>query len=195
MDTNASVWALFAGRIQEHLNQDDDVRLWQAALDTVLGDARFLCRHHRAKPEIVAQVGCCARWLSPHNKGSWFRYKRFAWASGYERTGRWTRGLPAFEWVTTWRWVPTDSSWEPLERIGGTRRLLFRVAVPARTARHVRAIIHTCWLPRTPTTSDKLLRAYAFVKTDSEWRFDSVSGRRGEKGAVEYEGGARRSLR
>jgi hypothetical protein len=181
------IWTSFADRIQERLNQDDDVRLWQVALETVLGDAAFLCRQQRAKLEIVAQVGCCSHWLSPHNKGSWFRYGWFAWCSGYGSIGHCIFGLPEFKWSAAWKWVPRESSWEPLERIGSQRRLLFRVAVPARTARHVRAIIHTCWSPRTPTISEKMQRAYAFVKTGSEWRFDAMSGRWGEQRAVEYE--------
>jgi hypothetical protein len=181
------VWQLFLGPLQSHLTGDDDPHLWQTAIQTILADAQVLCQRCRDKSDIFAQIGRCSHWLSPHNKGSWFTDKRFAWASGYGGSGWAIYGLPEFDWSEIWEWNKLGSSWEPVQKPHGKRRLLLRVALPARTRRHVRAVVHTSWSPRTPTTPEKLIRAYGFRRAGEGWRYVSTSGRYGERGATEYD--------
>jgi hypothetical protein len=178
--TADSIWRLFAAQIEGHLTDDDDPRLWQAAIETIVADATFLCDRHVGKEHLFAEVGRCSHWLSPHNKGSWFSYARFAWPSGYGGSGWSISGLPEFDWSLIWKWT-RNVGWEPVERLDGKRRLVLRVAVPARTARHVRAVVHTQWSPGTPTLpKEKLVKAYGFQKSEDVWRFIAASGRNSE---------------
>ena len=69
--------------------------------------------------------------------------------------------------------------WEVAERIEGKRPLTLRVAVPARTTRHPRAVIHVLWTPGSPTTiRRKLLQAYGFERTGQRWELNTTFGDR-----------------
>jgi hypothetical protein len=163
-------WDDFDYYIRAALTADDDVRLWHVAVNEMFRDAEFLCRHARSKSPIYTQVGSCSHWLSPHNNGSWLADARFAWPSGYGGGRNSIFGLPEFDWSLTWRWNKRNNRWTPDDQIRGQRPLTFRVAVPARTAKHSRAVVHTIWMPASPTIPDtKLLQAYGFVNKDSEW--------------------------
>jgi hypothetical protein len=129
--------------VAEHLSDDDDPRLWEAALSAVFCDAELLCRSNRSKRPIFSQIGRCSHWLSPHNKGSWFKdVEKFAWPTGYGHNGSWVFGLPEFDWSIVLKWDAANTVWDLVPKLPGRRCLLFRVAVPGRTARHVRAVDH-----------------------------------------------------
>ena len=72
-----------------------------------------------------------------------FSDTRFAWPTGYGWHGSLIYGLPEFDWFLTWEWIMRDSRWEPADGIHRKRSLLFRIAIPARTTRHVRAVAHS----------------------------------------------------
>jgi hypothetical protein len=151
--------------ITEHLSEDDDPDLWEVATTALLAEAAELARDARA--EVYAEVGCCHHWISPHRPIRWTVGGGFAWPFGYNKTvtGFSYRSLPEFTWSVCFRWTGED--WEP-DRTG-RRCLLFRVAIPARTARHFQAAIHTIWTPRSPTTREKLLQLYGFRKQTGVW--------------------------
>ena len=176
-------WTSFANRLEEHLTDHDDPLLWQVAIQTVLTEAAFLCRHRRGKQEIFAEIGCCSHWMSPHNNGSWFSDGRFAWPTGYGSDGFTIMGLPQFDWSEKWMWIDGDDEhWKPVAKISGKRPLVFRMAVPARTARHVRAVVHTLWAPGSPTVPDeKLFQGYAFENTNDQWSCVATSGKDAQK--------------
>ncbi len=171
-------WDDFGSAIRATLTDADDVRLWQAAIDVLFRDAEFLCQHATSKCPIFAKVGSCSHWLSPHNNGSWLADARYAWPSGYGGSGQSIRGLPEFDWSLTWQWNKSNKQWTPTDRIHGKRPLTFRVAVPARTARHARAVVHALWTPGSPTIPDtRLLQAYGFLKNDTRWVCTSTFGK------------------
>jgi hypothetical protein len=171
-------WDEFSNQLSAEFTEDDDGHLWHSAINELFRDAEFLCRHAQSKSPIYTQVGSCSHWLSPHNNGSWLADARFAWPSGYGGSGYSIRGLPEFDWSLIWQWNKCNKQWTPREQIRGKRPLTFRVAVPARTARHSRAVVHSIWIPGSPTIPDtKLLQAYGFVKTGSEWNCTSTFGR------------------
>ena len=182
MESTKHLWPQFAAGIVDHLTADDDLELWKVAVEAVMADATFLCRHRVRKRPIVVCVGSCSHWLSPHNNGSWFRDGRFAWPSGYvSRSGsdnNWSIvGLPAHDWASTWEWNPPDEIWEVTQRVEGKRILTFRMSVPARTTRHSRAVVHALWTPGSPANPKKeLLQAYGFEKSDGEWRLLASCG-------------------
>jgi hypothetical protein len=175
--------------VSENLRDDDDPRLWEAAIATIFGDAELLCRSSQSKRPIFAEVGRCSHWLSPHNKGTWFKdVEKFAWPSGYGHNGSLVFGLPEFDWSAVWRWDEADSVWDAVPRLPGRRLLLFRVALPGRTARHVRAVAHTVWTPGSPTApQEELLQGYAFKQVGGDWKCAAVAGREDAYKLVELE--------
>ncbi len=151
--------------IAEHLTGDDDPDLWDVATRTLLAEAEELAAD--AKQDVHAQVGCCRHWISPHHPIRWAAGGGFAWPFGYDKTttGWWYRALPEFTWSELLKW--TGQGWEP----GRTRKrcLVFRISIPARTARHLQAAIHTIWTPHSPTTREKLVQLYGFRKQEGVW--------------------------
>jgi hypothetical protein len=178
---------MIAPGLLEKLSDGDDPRLWEVAITRVFGDAEILSRSNRSKRPIFAQIGRCSHWLSPHNNGDWFKQiEKFAWPSGYGRNGSLIFGLPEFDWSVVWKWDETNAGWEAVPMLPGKRILLFRVALPGRTARHVRAVVHTIWTPGSPTIpKEELLQGYAFRKTDGVWKYVAVSGRDKAYGLIE----------
>ena len=178
METKAQPIPDFASRIGEHLRSDDDPDLWQTAMERIVADAELVCDRYRGKSEIFVQVGSCSHWMSPHNKGSWFPDVRFAWPTGYGSTGFRIYGLPEFDWFLAWKRVLREKSyWDPVQRIHGRRSLVLRVALPARTAKHVRAVAHALWIPGSPTCpKGQFLQGYAFAKEKGRWSWVATSG-------------------
>lgn len=182
MESTKCLWPQFAAGIVDHLTADDDPDLWTIAVEEVLADATFLCRHRVRNRPVFACVGSCSHWLSPHNNGSWFRDGRFAWPSGYlSRSGSSNvfsiLGLPEFDWSSTWEWNVPTAVWKVVQRVAGKRPQTFRMTVPARTARHPRAVVHALWTPGSPSDPKKeLWQAYGFEKSDGTWRLRATCG-------------------
>src|SRR5205809_5117673 len=116
----------------QHLTSEDDPDLWDVALTRLLADAANLCGDSRQ--EICAQIGCCHHWISPHHPIRWAADGGFAWPFGYDKTTTgWSyRALPELNWSVFLKW--TGETWEPGRP--SKRDLVFRIAIPARTARH-----------------------------------------------------------
>jgi hypothetical protein len=177
MDTRVEHWPFFGQTIGKYLKTNDDPELWETAVERILSDAELLCRRHRGRRGIFAQIGSCSHWMAPHNKGSWFRDVRFAWPTGYGGAGFTIYGLPEFDWFASWKWIAEDSHWGPVERIGGKRPLILRVALPTRTAARVRAVAHVLWTPGSPTTpAEELRQGYAFQRRDGRWQYVATAG-------------------
>jgi len=178
MDSKDRLWQCFATGILECLTVDDDPNLWEVAVREILANAEYLCQSYRGPDRIFSRIGSCSHWLSPHNKGSWFKDDvKFAWATGYGSSGSAIFGLPEFDWSLIWEWNKVDDLWNPVPRASGRRSLLFRVALPARTARHERAVVHTLWMPGSPTMpKEKFLQGYAFKKINGIWRYAATAG-------------------
>jgi hypothetical protein len=152
--------------IAEHLTTDDDPQLWDFASGMFLAETQASAGG--SKQDIYAQVGCCHHWISPHHPIRWVADGNvFAWPFGYDKTttGFSYRALPAFTWSVFLKW--TGCAWEP-DRTG-KRCLVFRVAIPARTAMHLQAAIHTVWIPRSPTSREKVVQLYGFRKQEGVW--------------------------
>jgi hypothetical protein len=151
--------------IAEHLTADDDPDLWDVATTTLLAEAGATAAD--AREEVYAQVGCCQHWISPHHPIRWAADGGFAWPFGYDKTTTgWSyRALPGYTWSESLKWTGQD--WEPGQT--GRRCLVFRVAIPARTARHLQAAIHTIWTPRPPGGREKVVQLYGFRKREGVW--------------------------
>jgi hypothetical protein len=153
-------------KIAERLTPDDDSDLWEVALSLFFVEAQRLAADKRQ--DVYIQVGCCHHWISPHHPIHWLPKGRgrFAWPFGYDKTT--TLGyhaLPKLTWSVFLRW--TGDNWE----VGrtGKKCLTFRIAIPARTARHLQAAIHTIWTPHSPTTREKITQLFGFRKINGKW--------------------------
>jgi hypothetical protein len=142
----------------KHLTADDDPACWQVILETVLADVD-------KQPGILVEIGCCSHWLRPH-QSTWTADGRFALPVGYGSGG--LRALPQLDWSVVLQW--TVETWEPVQR--ESLKHLLRVAIPARTARHRQAAVHTLWM----TGKEKQRRYYGFRRKDGQWECTAVSG-------------------
>jgi hypothetical protein len=48
--------------------------------------------------------------------------------------------------------------------------LLLGIAIPGRTARHVKAAVSTTWTPRSPDGDEKFMQLCEFRKNEQRWR-------------------------
>jgi hypothetical protein len=132
-----SNWPTFAPAVTPLLGDEDDPALWSAVIDAVYPDARALCRVVPAGWAVATQLGRCSHWLRPHQT-RWTADGGFTWPTGYGGP-RWSRvGLPEFDWSREWCWRP-EAGWEAADAVPGPRRVVLRVAVPARSRRHRQA--------------------------------------------------------
>jgi hypothetical protein len=146
----------------KHLTADDDPACWQVVLETVLADVD-------KQPGILVEVGCCSHWLRPHGS-RWSADGGFALPEGYgSGSGGWgSVAPPQLDWSIVLQW--TGEAWEPVHR--ESLKHLLRVAIPARTARHQQAAVHTLWM----TGKEKQRRYYGFRRKDGRWECTAVSG-------------------
>ena len=158
--------------IFERLACDDDPDLWEVATSTILADAVLL--NQEVDEDIFSQVGCCRHWIRPHQH-RWTADGGFAFPAGYDSTttGYSFRALPALEWSVYFRW--SGSVWEHGRT--GRRSPLLRIAIPARSARHMQAAVHTIWTPRSPLTKEKVVRLYGFRKKHGDWQLTATAAR------------------
>ena len=114
-----------------------------------LGDVRIGCDRTRA------------RWLAAGE---------FALPIGYKGASGWSNGLPEFDWSVILSF--DGERWKRVDRFSGKKQIVFRVAVPTRTARHRQAAIHTMW-----STSHQMT-LYGFRCIDQKWLCVAASDER-----------------
>lgn len=153
--------------IAARLAIEDDLGLWDLVTNTILADAAQMAQD--SQEDIYAQVGCCCHWIRPH----WRTFGGFPYPFGYDKTttGYSFSALPELEWSCFFEW--TGTTWEPGRT--GTRCLVLRVAIPARTTRHFQAAIHTIWTPRSPLNKEKTIQLYGFRKKKDNWQLTATS--------------------
>lgn len=74
---------------------------------------------------------------------------------------------PELDWPIVF--ICKDRDWTPVATLPGKRRTTFRVAIPARTARHKQAAVNTRWFPG----KDRVL--YGFRQITGFWKCVAVS--------------------
>ena len=152
------------------LTDDDDPALWELATNTILAEAASTGRD--AKQDMFAQIGCCRHWIRSHGSRWTADGEFFAAPFGYDKTttGYSFRALPDLDWLVFFKW--TGAEWE-LGRTGA-RCLLRRIAIPARTTRHLQAAVHALWTPRSPTSKEKVVQLYGFRKMEGVWQWTAT---------------------
>ena len=72
-----------------------------------------------------------------------------------------------------------DSRWEPVDQINPKHALRLRAALPARTARHVRAEAQYNLVAQIADCSEpEMLQGYAFAQVNDRWQYVASSGDR-----------------
>jgi hypothetical protein len=164
--------AVLMESIGPHLTAEDDAAIWQEVLRTVLMDIETLGAASELPEKKFIKIGLCSHWMRPH-KSRWTAAGGFAWPSGWHGVSGFSRlGLPELDWSVVFE--TAGEGWQKAAKFSGKRRLEVRVAVPARTARHPQAAIHTLWSPSNQRTF------YGFRQKDESWKLAARSDFYGE---------------
>ena len=159
----------FDGPVRLFLEDEDDPALWAEVFVTLARDFGALYSAEPKGYEVFFQVGACSHWLRPHQTRL-TAAGGFAYPAGYLGSGYSRRGLPEFDWFTILYRDREEGVWAQTGKFFGKRRLVCRVAVPARTLRHNQAAVHVLWSPGTPENPERKLRMYyGFRKVDGSW--------------------------
>ena len=172
----AESWRLVCDELTAKLTEDDDPALWEFALTTILGRTRADASLYTGKEAILVQIGRCSHWIRP----KWKTKSGMTWPFGYDPAvfhfgsmGAWffKSNPPYFDWSFKWRLDLASGSLEPAQGQPSRRPLCHRICLPARTARHPQATVHTIWTQVRPTIpSKKVLLLYGFERTTRGWR-------------------------
>ena len=156
LEVPKSIWEA----VRKNLHSDDDPRLWNAALG-VLVDEFLQQRTARARNrDCVLTLGACRHWVRPH-QSRWNAAGGFAWPEGYRNS------TPELDWKVIF--ARSDGRWESLEKLPGKKLVVLTVAIPARTAKHGQAAIHTRW----STSQEPVL--FGFRKIQGAWECVAIS--------------------
>jgi hypothetical protein len=149
--------------LEPKLAADDDRAFWRAAL-LVLGD-EFAQRYAEESQRGVwaMEVGACSHWVRAHNS-RWNAAGGFVYPDGYKDS------VPELDWSVIFLF--RNREWKLVEKLPGKRIKVFRVAIPARTARHKHAAIHARWTPNKETV------LYGFRKISEKWKCVAASDER-----------------
>ena len=154
--------------IQDQLTTEDDPGAWKEIVG-VIGE-EFVTRYRACsttKRPWFLRIGTCSHWWRSH-QARWMAAGGFTWPVGYSANG-WP-GLPEFDWSVVLSF--NGQRWEKVEKFSGHKQVVLRVAVPARTARHKQAAIHTLW----STSRDPVF--YGFRNVEGKWQCVATSDER-----------------
>ena len=152
-------YAILFQTVEPKLTSDDDPALWYAVL-TVLADELEQRQAEESGPGALAMVvGACSHWTRPHNS-RWNAGGGFVYPSGYE-------SVPELDWTVIF--IFSNQEWTPAKKLPGKKTKVLRVAIPARSARHKQAAIHTRWSPNGETI------LFGFRKVAEKWRCVAAS--------------------
>ena len=177
-ETHRTLWAMSSPELIRNLGSDDDDKAWKSIIDRIGPDAEYLSNHNPENKFIKLSIGCCSRWLRPH-QNRWTAGGGFALPSGYAGHYPWY-GLPQHDWEIILYWDRTRSTWQnndARKRFKSRQSLEFRVSIPARTSRHDQAAVFTIWMPGSPPMPKKqLIQFYGFRKIAADWTCTATSG-------------------
>jgi hypothetical protein len=167
--------------LNDRLSADDDAVLWEQVLKVLAEEASIL-ELVADGSQLYVEVGVCSHWLRPHQT-RWTAAGGFAWPVGYGGTRFSRTGLPLFDWSVRLQFNPAPAGWIVPEKPPTKRSVFVRVAVPARTARHRQAAVHTVWPPKTLDVKRERTVFYGFRNSDGVWELKACSRDREPRGA------------
>jgi hypothetical protein len=150
--------------IEQQMSGEDDPALWEQVLRSLAEDASTL----GAGSRLYLEIGVCSHWARPHQT-RWPAAGGFAAPIGYGDGEGFVGALPNFDWSVKLQFDPASVRWiTPVESPTKHYRSV-RVAVPARTARHRQAALHTVWSSGTLDARSKRTVLYGFRQSDGVW--------------------------
>ncbi|NQT37496.1 MAG: hypothetical protein HQ581_08410 [Planctomycetes bacterium] len=164
---------MFQAALAPWFGDDDDIALWETAIKTVFAESRLAIGSYDRKDRLIAEIGRCSHWIRPH----WRTKKGTAVPAGYAKDvdGFSFHSLPDYDWSLKWMFDADSDTWRSLDRQPSRRPLTHRITIPARTARHPRATVHTIWTPGSPENPQtKLTIVYGFQRCDTNWQLFAV---------------------
>lgn len=168
------IWRQVGDSFAHYLEAADDRRFWQTVVPWLLADAASESESYGGKGPILAQIGACSHWIRPHQSQISIA-GGFAAPFGYgnDAQGYSFRSLPELDGSLVFRLDSRSGVWEQTKGRPGRRPLVLRASLPARTARHGKAAIHTIWTPGSPTSpKNKVLHLYFFRRQDESWSLE-----------------------
>lgn len=140
--------------LQSKLAPHDDRELWRAALSVLADEFAQHYAEESGRGVWAMVVGACSHWVRPHNS-RWNAGGGFVYPDGYKDS------VPELDWSVIF--IVQNREWASVEKLPGKKTKVFRVAIPARTARHKQAAIHTRWAPNGKAV------LYGFRKVAEKW--------------------------
>jgi hypothetical protein len=147
-------------RIAPKLVREDDHHLWPAALSVLADEFMQRCAEETQRGVRAMVVGACSHWVRPH-QSRWSAAGGFAYPQGYKNS------VPELDWSVIFAF--RNREWSSVKKLSSKKTKVFRVAIPARTARHKQAAVHTQWSPRGETV------LYGFRKVAEKWECVAAS--------------------
>ena len=153
--------------LDDRLTVQDDPGAWREFL-AIIGE-EFVERYRAegGKKSWFLRIGTCSHWWRSH-QARWMAGGGFTWPVGYSANG-WP-GLPALDWSVILSF--DGEHWKKVEKFYGSRQVVLRVAIPARTVRHKQAAVHTMW----STSYEPIF--YGFRNVEGRWRCVAASDER-----------------
>ena len=178
----AACWQAIRDTLVPRLSTDDDPVLWEFALSMILGRTRTEASLYMGKEAILVEVGRCSHWIRP----KWKTGSGMTWPFGYDPSvfGGWFgKSNPRFDGSLKWQLDIASGALCPVQGQPSRRPLCHRICLPARTARHPQATVHTIWTPGSPQNpKQKRLLLYGFERTETGWScFSEWEGDRRDK--------------
>jgi hypothetical protein len=146
--------------IEPKLVADDDPALWSAALVVLADELEQRQAEDSGRGVSAMVVGACSHWVRPHNS-RWNAAGGFAYPDGYKDS------VPGLDWSVIF--VFSDQKWKSAKKLPGKKTKVFRVAIPARSARHGQATIHTRCTPNGETV------LFGFRRVADKWQCVAAS--------------------
>jgi hypothetical protein len=138
----------------------DDPALWRAVLFVLVDELAQRHTEESRRGVWSMVVGTCPHWVKPHNS-RWNAAGNIVYPHGYKDS------VPELDWSVIF--VFRNQEWTTARKLSGKNADVFRVAIPARTARHKQAAIHS---RRTPNEETVL---YGFRKVADKWQCVAAS--------------------
>jgi hypothetical protein len=167
-------WQLIRDVLVSKLSKNDDLVLWEVALTMILGRTCADASLYTGKEAILVEIGRCSHWIRP----KWKTRSGMTWPFGYDPSvfhlgnmGAWFfTSNPHFDGSLKWQLNVESGALDLVQGQPTRRPLCHRICLPARTARHQKATVHTIWTPGSPENpKKKWLILYGFERTDTGW--------------------------
>lgn len=164
------MWEQFADELTPCLDTDDDVSLWEVAVDLISRDVVRAVSAARSPIEIRLCIGRSLEWT--HRTQTRWATEGPRWSSGFGGAQKYRHRRPPLEWSTSW--LKTDKRFELTTSDPPTDGATVIIAMPPGTMLHQQAAVYANWTPRIPQKRNKAaIQLYGFDKKEAGWQLSA----------------------